>query len=350
MNIKTYLRDKIPLGDPFPVASGQCVAKLDQNESPCDLPESLKNEIVEELRSYPWNRYPQPSEYRTAKIAFAEALEIDPDNVAMTVGCDEAIQGVHYLAGGLDRRALVFHPTYPMLSHAALMAGTTMNDQVISPEYCIDPQIFPNHHLILIANPNNPTGNLTAPETIEAALLHKSLVFIDEAYFDLSGVTVKDWIPRFPNLVIGRSCSKSLLAGIRLGALIGHPLLIRAFESLVTAPYNLTHLQMITARRYADILPVVRQVSQEIRDERVRISAAMEKMGFHVYPSETNFILFKVIDGEHIFRFLLKAGVRIRDMSAVRGLTDHLRVTVGKQAHNSLFLEVLRDAMSGQGQ
>jgi len=252
---------------------------------------------------------------------------------------------MHYVAGGPGRRALVFHPTYPMLAHAAKMAGTEVNNVVLGPEYQVDPDRFTEHDLIFIANPNNPTGNLTDMDIILSALSHDSMVFLDEAYYDLSKKTVADLMPQYPNLAIGRSCSKSLLAGIRLGALIGPPILIRAFESIVTAPYNLGHIQMLIASRYHELLPYIRQTCDRIIIDRKNLDNQLKELGILTYPSVTNFILFKVDDPTGILKTLLKNGIRIRNMSKIKGLTSHLRVTVGTQEENRLFIDTIKKAI-----
>ena len=339
------LRPGIPTQDPFPVAEGVCRAKMDQNESPWDMPVGFKESILDELKHASWSRYPQPSAYRDAKRELAGMLDVDPDFLAITSGCDQAIQGIHFVAGGASRKALVFHPTYPMLSHAGKMAGTMVTNVITTPEYTIDSSKFADHHLILLANPNNPTGNLTPRSIIDDALDQPGIVFIDEAYYDFSGVTLLGILQEHLNLAIGRSFSKTLLAGIRLGALMGHPPLIRSFESLLTAPYHLGHLQLIIARRYRELTPVIRNHCREIIESRRRMIDEMRVLGLQVYPSETNFILFKTDNANRIFEFLLGQGIRIRDMSSMKGLESHLRVTVGKDDDNRYFLRTLAQAI-----
>ncbi|MBN1552206.1 histidinol-phosphate aminotransferase family protein [bacterium] len=315
---------------------------MDQNESPWDLPPEMKADLLAELQSASWNRYPQPQHYQAVKKRFADTLQIDPDSLAITVGCDEAIQGVHFLAGGSHRKALVFQPTYPMLTHAAFMAGTMVEEIELSPEYHIRSSLLTPCDLMLIANPNNPTGNLTDQSIILTALDQSCMVFIDEAYFDFSKVTVYELLKDYPNLAIGRSCSKSMLAGIRLGALIGRPRLIRNFESIVTSPYNLSHIQLVTAARFNELLPYINTACSKLVRERELMSNSLSSMGLKFYPSATNFILFRVDNAPTIHKELLKHGIRLRDMSRLRGLKNHLRVTVGTPEENVYFCEKLR--------
>ncbi len=319
---------------------------MDQNESPWEIPDDIRKEILADLARVSWSRYPQPQTYVAVKQRLAGVLNIDPDQFAITSGCDQAIQGVHFLAGGPERKALVFQPTYPMIAHAANMAGTQIHSVNLGPEYRIDPALFPGHKLIFIANPNNPTGSLTPENIIREALAQPAFVFVDEAYFDFSQQTLIQLLAEYPNLAIGRSFSKSMLAGIRLGILMGSAEAVQGFESIVTAPYHLSHLQLITAKHYAQLQPFLREMSGRIVQERIQLEMAMAALGLRIYPSSANFILFEVSEPGELFAHLLNRSIKLRDMRRMPGLNTHLRVTVGTSEQNRVFLNALEDFFS----
>lgn len=344
--VQRYIRGNLPTGDPFPVAAGSCRAKMDQNETPDDLPAPIKRTIANQLLNAPWTRYPQPDDYLRIKTQFAGSLGVPPECLAITNGCDGAIQGIHFLAGGQARRALTFTPTYPMLHHAAWLAGTDVSMINIGPEYQLTSQQIESADLILLANPNNPTGHLTDDDVIEYALNTDAMVFVDEAYFDFSTKTWAGELIDRPNLAIGRSCSKAMLAGVRLGALLAHPDVILTYESLVTAPYHLSVLQLICAENYDIIKPEITRIVDSITDERDRLAQAMSALGIRTYPSHTNFLLFKVTASDQVYELLTANGIRIRNMNKIKGLNSHLRVTVSRPDENDLFLKVLADALN----
>src|SRR5262245_29692705 len=118
------LRPDLPPPGSFTVIEEPHLAKLDQNEAPVDLPAELKRASAQELSARPWNRYPQPAEYRAAKRRLAEAIGVDPDAVALTVGCDQVIQAAFWLAAGSGRRARWFEPTYPYIALCSRVTGT----------------------------------------------------------------------------------------------------------------------------------------------------------------------------------------------------------------------------------
>lgn len=343
--VTRYLRQNLPVGDPFPVAGQPCRNKMDQNESPVELPGEVKDKLIERLMAWDWSRYPQPRIYHEIKEKLSSAIGVRAEQFAITSGCDGAIQGIHFLAGGAGRTALDFLPTYPMLHHAAFMAGTRMDQVLIGPEYKIDPGTARGHDLVLVANPNNPTGTLTPESLIRTLLSTQSMIFVDEAYYDFSGITMIHLLDSSPNLAIGRSFSKSMLAGVRLGLLIGHPEMVRCYESVITAPYHLSHWQLTVAENYDLIQPHINNMAHAIVQERKRLDRSLSELGIQAYPSEANFILMKVPAASQTYNRLIECGIRLRNMCHLPGLESHLRVTVGTREQNEGFLEALRSVI-----
>ncbi len=338
------LREGVPFSPPFTVSELPHKAKLDQNEAPFDLPDNIKAALLEKLREYQWNRYPQPFKYAKAKEAFAKTMGVSPECVILTMGCDQLIQGTYLIAGGYERSALIFEPTYPMFSHAAKFNQTNITriqlavDEVATKEH-IDKS---EHHIIFILAPNNPTGAFPEEGVIETALSKNSLVFVDESYVDFSKRTWAHLLKDHHNLFIARSASKSSLAGIRLGYGIGHPDIINAMETTFTAPYHLSILQLVIANYFDIIQPHLKNIAETIISERERVASQFKKMEISFIQSQGNFILFKVKNPSFIFQHLSESGVRIRSLHTIPGLSDYLRVTIGKKEENDLFLENLR--------
>lgn len=238
--------------------------------------------------------------------------------------------------------ALVFEPTYPMLAHAGLMAGTTVKTVNLGPEYDLRPEhVETDAHLILIASPNNPTGSCISRDTIEAALCQRAYVFIDEAYFDLSGETVAPLLEVRHNLMIGRSCSKSLLAGMRLGYTLSHPDVTLRLDQLLTAPYHLSHAQLLLARRFGEIREHVQASADAVIMERDKLVDGLRQLGLKPLPSRANFLLLRVEGAAILYEKLAGLGLRVRYAPKLAGLEDHLRITVGTPAQNDRLLEAL---------
>jgi histidinol-phosphate aminotransferase len=350
------LRNDLPPNSTFTVTEKPWRAKLDQNEAPVDLPDELKTDLARALAAGAWNRYPQPSEYAAAKARFGQAVGVPAENLALTVGCDQVIQAAFLLAGGPGRRARWFEPTYPNVALASRITGTLGEGIVLGEtiDEAIDPgQVTapPAPHLIVLVAPNNPTGGAYGREALDAALADPDrLVLVDEAYADFSGESVIAEALTRPNLLVGRSLSKSLLAGVRLGWAVGHPEAIAALERIYTSPYHLNSLQILVASRYGEIKPHLERAAAMVRSERERVAAALQGLdGITVRPSRANFLLFGIADASSHHTDLADRGVRIRDVSELPGLSSHLRVTIGTPAENDLFLATLGDLLKGAG-
>lgn len=342
--IKALLREDVSFSPPFTVSELPHIAKLDQNEAPFDLPDKIKTILLEKLMEYQWNRYPQPSMYVKVKEVFAKAIGFPEENLILTMGCDQLIQGTYLIAGGHDRNALVFEPTYPMFSHAAKFNQTNVTRIQLSADEIVTKDHIKRsgYHIIFIVAPNNPTGTIPEEGVIEAALSKNSLVFVDEAYVDFSKRTWTHLLKDHPNLFIARSASKSCLAGTRLGYGIGHPDVINAMETTFTVPYHLSYLQLVIAKHFDLIQPHLKSLADIIISERERIANQFKQMGISFIPSQGNFILFKINNPSVVFQQLSESGVRIRSLHTIPGLSDYVRVTIGKKEENDLFLEKLK--------
>lgn len=346
------LRPDLPAPSSFTVTELPHRAKLDQNEAPGDLPEPLKRAITADVAAGAWNRYPQPVAYREAKAALAAAIGVAPEAVALTVGADQVIQLSFLLAAGPGRRARWFEPTYPFIAHTSRVTGTIGEGVTLGPDVDarIDPAAViaaPAPHLVVLVAPNNPTGGVPARAAFDAALADDGrLVLVDEAYADFAGETMIREAPAHRNLLVARSLSKSLAAAVRLGFAVGHPELVAALERVITAPYHLNALQLAVAARYAEILPHVEAAAAAVRAERDRVANTLAALrGVTPRAGRANFVLFGVDAAAEVHRRLAAAGVRVRDVSGLPGLSSHLRVTIGTREENDLFLAELGRAL-----
>jgi histidinol-phosphate aminotransferase len=185
--VKCLLREGVSLSPPFTVSELPHKAKLDQNEAPFDLPDEVKAILLEKLKESQWNRYPQPSVYADVKETFAKAVGFSPENLILTMGCDQLIQGACLIAGGHDRNALIFEPTYPMFSHAARFNQTKITrvqltaEETPTKDHINDTE----HNIIFIVAPNNPTGTFQEEGVIGIALSKNALVFKEENHLFL---------------------------------------------------------------------------------------------------------------------------------------------------------------------
>jgi histidinol-phosphate aminotransferase len=353
MSLPACLRPDVPGPTTFTVTElgDRLVAKLDQNESAVDLPAELKERLVAELAASSWNRYPQPSAYVAARRALAEALGLPPDCVALTVGGDQVIQAAFLLAGGAGRRARWFEPVYPYVPLAARVTGTIADPVVLGEDVDrLDAATIVRGHradLVVLVSPNNPTGGVCSDAALEAALADdRRLVLLDEAYADFADSPSRLTLAtERSNLIVGRSLSKSLCAGVRLGFAVAHPQIVATIERIYTAPYHLSAWQLLVAQHYGAILPLVRASAASVKLERARVLAALTAAGVRALPSQGNFVYFGVADAAGTHARLAARGIRVRNVSGLPGVTSALRVTIGTAAENDAFLAALAPSL-----
>jgi len=203
----------------------------------------------------------------------------------------------------------------------------------------------------MIANPNNPTGTLE-PETLLIDVLNATdaLVLIDEAYFEFSRHTMRPHMSRHANLVILRTFSKAFsLAGLRAGYLLGHEDVIRELMK-VRQPYSVNRFTQMAAAVVFRERPVFEAgISHLLRNRDMLIAGLGTMPEVEVFPSEANFVLFRVAHASAVWRDLLhEFSVLVRDFSRTPGLEDCLRVTVGTEEEIQRFLAAMDEILASK--
>ncbi len=189
-------------------------------------------------------------------------------------------------------------------------------------------------------------------EIEEILELAPGLVVVDEAYqpfISNEGENFMSRLAEYPDLIIMRTLSKVGLAGIRLGLIVGHPDWMTELDKL-RLPYNINSLTQATASFAIDHWSVFQHQIGEICRERDRVIEALSSLqGIELWPSDTNFILFRVSDNraEWIHAQLLEQGILIKCLHrADTALENCLRVTIGRPDENDAFLQELSELLS----
>ena len=171
------------------------------------------------------------------------------------------------------------------------------------------------------------------------------MLVVDEAYAEFSPLqSAVTLIEEFPHLVVCRTMSKAFaMAGARLGYLVANPSVIEAMH-LVRLPYHLSSITQAVAEVALDFRKELLGTVAELKAGREWLSSELVKLGLTVVPSAANFILFTgfTITPAALWQKILDRGALIRDV----GLPQHLRVTVGTQEENQIFIDALRAALA----
>jgi histidinol-phosphate aminotransferase len=269
-------------------------------------------------------------------------------------GSDELIQMLVLATARPGVVVLGVEPSFTMFRMIATVAGGRYVGVDLREDFAIDVErvlaAMERHRpaLTFIACPNNPTGNLfdaaIVTRIIEAS---PGLVVIDEAYHAFTGASFMGRLPGYSNLLLMRTLSKLGLAGIRLGALAGARATLAQLDK-VRLPYNVGTLTQIVACEVLQHGEVLTEQATAIKLERGRLFQALQGVpGVTAYPSDANFILFRISHAERVFDGLKKRGVLIKSLhGSHRLLADCLRVTVGTPDENDAFLAALTHTLN----
>ncbi len=331
---------------------------LASNEHPDNIPGEILEWFAERLPRFPFNRYPDPTAKELRKLV-AEANGLDAENILVGNGGDELIFDILLAWGGPGRKLLDMPPTFAMYGIDAQVTGTEVVSIQRKADFAVDEEAViarlseGDIDIVMIAHPNNPTGNIS-PETFLIDVLNTTdaLVLVDEAYFEFSRHTMRPHMERHPNLVILRTFSKAFsLAGMRVGYILGQESVIREIMK-VRQPYSVNAFSQWVATKVFRERVVFQSEIRELMRERDRLLHGLEELqGVESFPTEANFVLFKVEQAGALWRDLLHShSVLIRDFSRVPGLEDCLRVTVGSTEENTRFLEAMRDILTQRRQ
>ena len=351
--IRDDLRGQHPYGAPMiPVRYA-----LNVNENTHPIPEPVARDIVESLARavLTVNRYPD-REFTELRENLAAYLGrgITPEQVWAANGSNEIIQQTLEAFGGPGRSVLGFPPTYSMHPIIAAGTGTTWltaerdADYRISPQNAVAAIEAQRPDLVFFCAPNNPTGTPLTLATIEAAYdATEGIVFVDEAYAEFmphdapSALTL---LPGRERLLVSRTMSKAFaFAGARLGYLAADPAVADALR-LVRLPYHLSALTQAASIAALHHAPEMLAMVDDIAAQRDRMLAELPELGYRVFESQANFVLFDGVDDpQATFRALLERDILIRDV----GIPGALRVTAGTEAETSYFLQSLAELGPG---
>jgi histidinol-phosphate aminotransferase len=290
-------------------------------------------------------RYPDD---RRAREAVAERHGRRADEVLALNG---ACEGFWLLAHALRPRvAACVHPSFTEPEAALRAAGAEVVHVARDPrDWSLDPTAVPaGAEVVVLGNPNNPTGALDPPEAVLALLRPGRIVVVDESFMDF--VPEPAWSlaqTRREGLVVVRSLTKLWsLAAIRAGYLLAPPELVAALEAQ-RQPWSANALALAAMAVCARDDATPRHVAAEVAAARAELLAALERVpGVRTWPSAANFVLLQVPDGESVVAALREAGIAVRPAASFPGLShDHIRVAVRRPDENGRLVEALAEAL-----
>ena len=381
------VRQSIEAMEEYAVESVAADIIVNANESNYPLPQEIAEKITQRTARFPFNRYPPIKSENLCEL-IAKELDVDIDCVKIGNGSSELLEKACYVFGGPGKKIAVPWPSFSMYSEYAALSdseevrypltaeGFVDADSVIS--FCKEQQ----PSLLIVCNPNNPTGNYNSLAAMEKILANVDCpVIMDEAYMEfadgkelapndlrpmhklwlVAGSTLS-LVGRYSNLMVFRTFSKAYgLAGLRCGYAVGALGLVRQLGKALL-PYHVNAFTLMAAKTVYENKELYKERIKTIREERDKFADCLKALGFKVWPTATNFVTFRAegelmqqlakayavkfserlpeqaAGGKLIFKYLLANSILVRDFSTHPVLQGCLRITIGLPEENKQII------------
>ncbi len=349
--MSSYLRDRYAKMDAYtPGEQPQDMEyiKLNTNESPYPPAPSVVHAVTEEQVEL-LRLYSDPTA-KNLKKKLARLYGVESENIFLSNGSDD-ILNFAFMAYG-HRGAVFPDITYGFYPVFAELHGVSYQEIPLNGRFEINKEDYFNlNKLIVIANPNAPTGISMNAVSVEEIIARnpQSVVVVDEAYVDFGGESVYPLIGKYENLLVVRTFSKSrCLAGGRLGYAIASAGIISDLEKIkyATNPYNINRLTMLLGEKTVEAEEYYQEKCQEIIDTRNMTTAGLQSLGFEVLPSDANFVFARHprISGEDMYLKLKAQGVLVRHFTKER-VKDFNRITIGTPKQMQKLLNIMEELL-----
>ncbi|MBN2830620.1 MAG: aminotransferase class I/II-fold pyridoxal phosphate-dependent enzyme [Candidatus Cloacimonetes bacterium] len=327
------------------------------NESTLNPFKVLRERFIDNLEKVELNRYYQPvTQELTLQLVEYVGNGLSAKNIFFGNGADEMIYYIFVaVRENHNSFALSLAPSYFDYKSYSGAVSLDIRFLGLNEQFDFDEEEYirmlsdDNCKLGIICNPNNPTGNLFNPDKIHRIIQNTNKpIMLDETYFEFSGVTLADYISKYPNLLIVRSFSKAFSgAGLRFGYLLSNEYNIEQIRKVQTV-FNSSLLIQTMVLTMLESRTVMLKHTVGVVMQRELMYQTMKSMpDVRVFPSSTNFLTFSLGKlSQDFFRYLQDNEIAIRDVGAHPLLKDCLRVTLSSEEQNDLFLKHLKDFMS----
>lgn len=324
--------------------------KLDANERAAKLPLSVQSEINRRIKRIDSRRYPDIAA-TSLRSKLAELFSVKLQQVQLSNGSSELIGTICEAFGGEGRPIAYPWPSFSMYPIYAAMADSPAiaipldSDFRLSVDTVIQTVEAARPKLLILCNPNNPTGGLIPAEDLRAILKGvKCPVLVDEAYHEYCGETCLPWLEEYPNLMVARTFSKAYgLAAARVGYVIASAEISTMIGKRIL-PYLVNSYSLAAAEACLDCREIIMQEAMQTGARRDRIRRRLSCIaGVTVFPSTANFLLLRVDSADKLCDLLAKHNIGVRSLNHAPGLAGCIRITIGAPKENELLLACIKE-------
>lgn len=322
---------------------------LDFNER--TLPPSQK--VVKAIQNFlSANKLQLYPEYGDLEKRLAQYAGVNTDQIMITNGSDQGIDLIFRTFTDAGNNVIIPTPSFAMFYQSAQIVG----NKILSPEYKKEDLSFPKEELlemidesvklIVICNPNNPTGTIVSTDYIEkiAQRAPNAIILVDEAYSEFSAVTAVPFIKKYPNIIVTRTLSKAFgLPSLRLGYIVTSKNYINELLK-VRGPYDVNMIAYTSALTAIDDLKDIQKYADEVMNQaKPMVEEFFIRNNITFYQSAGNFLLYKPVRKQEE-KILKKNGILVRPQDKIN-IEKTLRVSIGTVDQMRQFIEVYRNVI-----
>ncbi|WP_081955728.1 histidinol-phosphate transaminase [Methanococcoides methylutens] len=319
------------------------VIKLGSNENPLGPSPKAVEALIKDAQGI--SIYPS-ADARELVEAISEYTGIDADHiVASGPGMDGLLDGLTRLVISRGDEVILTTPTFSYYEISARANGAVPVYVQREEDFSVDVEnvldaITPRTKIIFLCSPNNPSGNVVPEEDIlRIAEATEALVFVDEAYVEFSDRNIAHLVPKYDNIIVGRTFSKAFgLAGMRIGYGM-LPIWLKEEYMKIATPFNVSSTAVAAG---VAALSDTEHLNKSIELARTGKKYLQDNIPFKVYDTQANFVLVDVAPhkARDVTTELLKKGIIVRDCTSFANAGDSLiRITIGTEEQNKRVVE-----------
>ncbi|MGN0015299.1 MAG: histidinol-phosphate transaminase, partial [Candidatus Gastranaerophilaceae bacterium] len=342
-------KDSVKQIEPYevPLFSENYNLKLDSNENIFGCSNKVY-EALQNLTSEQISRYPH---YGVLTEKISEYISVPSEYIKVTNGADEALFALIQTYLSEKDAMITVTPTFSMPKLYANIIGASVIEIPYQKrwdfpinEFITEIQNNPKIKIVHITSPNNPTGECLPMEYAEKiiSVSKDKLVIFDETYASYCKKSMISKVKEYDNIAVVKSFSKDFaLAGLRIGYIITKPERIKILKTVIS-PYSVNIAAATAAEAALCDLEHLAKIKKEIKKSKEILSLGLQKLGFEVFPSEANFVLFDAGQkAEYVYHTLLKHGIKVRKFSA-KQMQGLIRITAPDCINSETILSLLQ--------
>lgn len=354
---------------------------VNANESNWNLPKAVLVQVQSKTKEFSFNRYP-PMGIGSLGEVIAKDFNVGLDQIVIGNGSSELLEKACFAFGGSEHKIAFPYPSFSMYGVYVQMSDSISAPYALTAEGYIDPDAVvafcekEKPSILIVCNPNNPTGNFNSLENMEKILAGVSCpVIMDEAYMEFAQeteftqeISTSSLLKKYDNFLCFRTFSKAYgLAGLRVGYGVGSTRLIGTLQK-VLMPYHVNSYSLMVAQVAFENKAIFSERVNFVRKQRAKVQGELAELGFKVFPSQTNFLLFlpeenlalKLVfyaekmgykftgnnenkAGALLFKELLQRKILVRDFSGNAYLPGGIRLTMGTESENIKVIAAIRE-------